>query len=577
VNDHSKTTENRAQLQPDCGLGAEPSDAELLASISHGHEDAFWCLWKRHQENLRRVCFQQMGGRAADAEDALSLVMMKALDRLPEGAGKIVRVEPWLHRLAKNLCIDLRRESQRKAETVESWNITDLTESTVMEPPVQGELIDAELLNQIAALPPSLREPFILHVIDEMPSKEVAMRVGLSPANVRKRVQQARSRLRRDIISSRDGLTDRKPPVTPPSPAGGFKSSPWELCTFARAVSTVCIKRPCGVEDLFHVFSAQPPLAPERKIKILQNQLSQHCNNREKRLELAELFYLTGAWAKAADEWRRALPGRPDLAAALKLGDTLLKLGRRDEAAAVFGNARRQGFQSPATPRHLAGWLALCERTAGRATAEFQSAADLEPANPAHWHGLALAHQMAGAMPAALAAVQQALSLNHNDLVALSLSHEMLLATGQNEEATRRAQRLLELAPDDLLTLRRLVDCRCHTGRVHGTDGLETRRLLRRAERLAGNSLLLHETLAAFLLSQGHSQRVLALHRKFIEVYPQCLRVWKQIAELQAVASRSKRHPANAHDRIPAIARHCTDACDGCAIAGLRGPNRQSA
>ena len=88
---------------------------------------------------------------------------------------------------------------------------------------------------------------------------------------------------------------------------------------------------------------------------------------------------------------------------------------------------------------------------------EFEAAVELEPENPVHWHNLALARRLAGTLLEALTAIKCALNLNPNDPVALSLGHEMLLATGQLKEATRRAQQLLKLAPLDLLTLRRLL------------------------------------------------------------------------------------------------------------------------
>jgi predicted Zn-dependent protease len=121
---------------------------------------------------------------------------------------------------------------------------------------------------------------------------------------------------------------------------------------------------------------------------------------------------------------------------------------------------------------------------------EFQAAADLEPENPAHWHGLAKAQRRAGNLPEALAAIQRLLKLNPNDRAALSLGYEMLLAAGNLEEANRRALQLLKLAPLDLLTMRRLIDCRCRLKLTPGAEGLETIRLLRRTQRMSPNKFL---------------------------------------------------------------------------------------
>ena len=50
-------------------------------------------------------------------------------------------------------------------------------------------------------------------------------------------------------------------------------------------------------------------------------------DNWKKRLELAELFHLTGDWDEAVVEWQQILAVRPNLPSVLKLGDTLLKMG----------------------------------------------------------------------------------------------------------------------------------------------------------------------------------------------------------------------------------------------------------
>jgi tetratricopeptide (TPR) repeat protein len=129
---------------------------------------------------------------------------------------------------------------------------------------------------------------------------------------------------------------------------------------------------------------------------------------------------------------------------------------------------------------------------------------------------------MGGMTGEALAAIDRALELRPDDLAALSLGHDILVAAGQIDEAIRRAERLLHWAPLDLLTMRRLVDCRCQMRMTQGADGLQTRWLLRRASRLSHNPLLVREPRAAFFLSRGEPQKALAVHREFLEQHPQC-------------------------------------------------------
>jgi RNA polymerase sigma factor (sigma-70 family) len=574
MNDGSKKLKQPGKDQPDGGVGSELADSLLLTTIGAGNPEAFWLLWSRHQKSLLRLCLRLMDGHASDAEDALSQVMLKALDRLPSCAGKITHLEAWLHRLARNLCIDLRRERHRRTEIGESWKLATLAEPISHQPTLHGEE-ESVLQQQIAAMPVPLREPFVLHIVREIPVREVASQLGLTPANVRKRVQLARANLRREIADSHAG--DGNPPpaekhpanVTPARLPPRQSNKPVELFSSAAFIRTVRVKLPCGVEQLFHVFPAKAPFGLERKMKSLQSHVSRKPDNWKKRLELAELFHLTGDWDKAVVEWRQMLAVRPNLPLVLKLGDTLLKMGGIETAADLFRIIRQQDFQSAATARHLDGWIALCQKNAGHSVMNFQAAAELEPENPVHWHSLALAHRLAGTLPEALVAINRALNLNPNDLLALSLSHEMLLAADDVEGASRRAQHLLKLAPLDLLTLRRLLDCRCQLRLTQGTAGQETIRLLRRTQRLSQNPFLMHEMLASFFLAQGKPQKALAVHREFSEAHPQCLHSRQNYSRLLAATGLSDRLPAELGVWKSPTTKHCHGVCLGHNQAGF--------
>ena len=278
-------------------------------------------------------------------------------------------------------------------------------------------------------------------------------------------------------------------------------------------------------------------------------------------MALAELFHIVGDWDKAVAEWQRVLAIQPHLQASLKLGDTLLKLGVSEAAAEVFRRARRQHVRSDAAGCQLDGWIAFSQKDARCSVEEFQEAANLEPKNPVHWHGLALAHRLTGNLPESLRAIQHALNLHPDDLAALSLGHEMLLATGDIEEAIRRAQLLLHLAPLDLLTMRRLVVCRCQLGLTRNAARLPTKRLLRRALRLSRNPFSLREPLAAFFLAQDEPQKALAIQREFLEKHPQCPRGRQKFLHLLAATGAPARLLAESHVwKLPSV-KSCNGAC----------------
>ena len=90
--------------------GARPdltqiSEQILLKRLAHGDRTVFWQLWERYQPYLYRCCLRWMGGNPADAEDACSRAMLKAWDKLPKYAAKLINLKAWLARLTHNLCV----------------------------------------------------------------------------------------------------------------------------------------------------------------------------------------------------------------------------------------------------------------------------------------------------------------------------------------------------------------------------------------------------------------------------------------------------------------------------------------
>jgi RNA polymerase sigma-70 factor (ECF subfamily) len=531
--------------------------------LSQGEDAAFWTLWSRHEKSLRQVCVREMGGHRADAEDALSQVMLKAMDRLARRTEAIECLEAWLHRLARNLCIDLRRGADRRLETAVGAD-EDLPAAPPPDLNRDASEAMAELHRRIAALPPLLREPFVLRVMQAVPSRGVALKLGLSSATVRKRVHLARARLRDgedapalEAAGGGDG-TGR---LANEIPGGEGSAEPFPSIL---TVSTVCVRLPCGVDQWFHVFSERAGGARGRRLHALDGYLRDHPRSWKKRLERAELLYLAGDWNEAIGEWQCVRAQRPYFPGILKLGDALLRLGATKAAAEVFRGAHAQRLPWPATERHLQGWLAFCDQDALGAAREFQAAIDLEPKNPIHWHSLAVAHRLGGMIPAALAALASALELDPHDPVALSYGHDLLMAAGNVAEAAQRAQRLLQRAPLDLLTRRRLLECRCRLDLTRGEAGQETEQMLRRILRDAPHAAAVRDPLAAFLIAQGEPQKAVAVYRDFVEAFSQCPRGRRGYARL--LAETGLPDTASAARRIAnwSTARICAGACGWC-------------
>lgn len=175
------------------GSGDDPDDA------------GFWSMWLRYEDELHRCCLRWMEN-SVDAEDALSAAMLKAKAKL-EAQGAVRNERAWLRQLAKNLCMDLHRQRGRRAVGCE--DLEEVAPDWGQEGPVDC-LLQEEFMafcgGAIAALPPKLREVMVLWVEEDCSYGEIGERLGLSDANVRKRVSQARGILRRRLAEYERGV-----------------------------------------------------------------------------------------------------------------------------------------------------------------------------------------------------------------------------------------------------------------------------------------------------------------------------------------------------------------------------------
>ena len=179
------------------------TDAEqnLLAALAHGDINAFWPLWEAHSNRLYAICLREMNKNYADAEDALTQAMLKALQKLPVFAAKISHPGAWLTRLTCNVCKDIHRSRTRRqvialdfGNTIEFLHVPDQYEfSKEHHAPVEIEQDPASMIDH---LPVRLREVFAMRFIQELSYKEISIRLALTQVTVRKRIQHARATLR---------------------------------------------------------------------------------------------------------------------------------------------------------------------------------------------------------------------------------------------------------------------------------------------------------------------------------------------------------------------------------------------
>jgi RNA polymerase sigma-70 factor (ECF subfamily) len=165
---------------------------------------SFWQVWLQHRDYLKKKSYFFLDRRRDDAEDALSTTMLKAMHNFVESAGDIENTRAWLTTILHNACMDGHRHAKRRRDLIADTEVSELenlphSEGSHARTPEDivriRQSLDA-LHRQILALPEVLREPLLLRTVEHLSYTEIAQRLGLTEANTRKRVQQARDQLR---------------------------------------------------------------------------------------------------------------------------------------------------------------------------------------------------------------------------------------------------------------------------------------------------------------------------------------------------------------------------------------------
>lgn len=185
--------------------GSKP-DSKVLAS-SPSPMPAFWEIWSQHRTQLLHQCMRMMSGNIADAEDALGNALVRASTHFAEGGGAaIANKRAWLSRLVHNSCIDFFRARSRQKRWIDEVMVMsdcDFIPSVPTPEPtpeVAAEVAESmrTLQNDLNDLPELLRAPLVMRFIEGQSYSEIAERLGVPNSTVRKRVQLARERLRRN-------------------------------------------------------------------------------------------------------------------------------------------------------------------------------------------------------------------------------------------------------------------------------------------------------------------------------------------------------------------------------------------
>lgn len=173
---------------------AEPASDSVVLAVRAGKGDlaAFDQLMRSHERRVYRTAVLLLG-RPEDADDAVQETFLRLFRSLPRyQAGKAF--EPWLYRIAVNVCRDLGRKRRWKQwVSLDGW-----LASGGVEPRAAGSSDSRrnEIAAALATLSERERSAVVLRDIEGLTAAEAGRVLGISEGTVRSHASRGRARLR---------------------------------------------------------------------------------------------------------------------------------------------------------------------------------------------------------------------------------------------------------------------------------------------------------------------------------------------------------------------------------------------
>ena len=140
-----------------------------------------------------RKLMKYLAKRILEKDELAEEAVHDAIIRVMENLHRIDEVESeetkaFIVAITKNIAIDLLRKEKRQAAA----NIDDHLHLLKANTTVLETVYVHDLMEKVLQLPVTLREPLELYLYFDLSGREIAKKLGISEANVRKRLQRAR-------------------------------------------------------------------------------------------------------------------------------------------------------------------------------------------------------------------------------------------------------------------------------------------------------------------------------------------------------------------------------------------------
>ena len=157
------------------------SDEACIERFKSGESAAFGEIYDRYAEKIYRFVYYKTWSKET-AQDIVSDVFTKALDRIDSYDARKGTFSAWLYRIARNNVIDRYRT---RRETVDIDDVFDLGHDDRTVERLDAEATLLKVKEYLKDLSPKQREIVILRVWEELSYKEIAEIVGGTEGSVK--------------------------------------------------------------------------------------------------------------------------------------------------------------------------------------------------------------------------------------------------------------------------------------------------------------------------------------------------------------------------------------------------------
>ncbi|WEA00515.1 RNA polymerase sigma factor [Mucilaginibacter sp. SJ] len=174
-------------------------ESELLARLSKGDRKAFTLLYNRNINNLYRYIY--LICRSSElTEEIVQCVFIKIWERR-ESLANVVSFRSYVYRSAKNLLLDQIKKSKTEAQAL--VKVQPLSEESSERSDAKINYKDFYLMAQdaINLLPEKRRQIVELRTKDELSLDEIAEKLSISKATVKKQLYSGMDFVRKHMLA----------------------------------------------------------------------------------------------------------------------------------------------------------------------------------------------------------------------------------------------------------------------------------------------------------------------------------------------------------------------------------------